>query len=118
VQREFFLDGWKATGTGLSRITAPDVIKLDILEQKEIEGVLDELSPDVVVHCAANRFPDSCTANPDAARKLNVDSSRALADATTARDILLIYISTDYVFSGRPGEAPYKANSTPSPSNV
>jgi dTDP-4-dehydrorhamnose reductase len=35
-----------------------------------------------------------------------------------ARGTLLIYISTDYVFSGRPGEAPYKPDSTPNPPNV
>ncbi|KAH4204667.1 hypothetical protein HBI18_075920 [Parastagonospora nodorum] len=118
VQRQFFLDGWKSIGTGLSRVVLPDVIKLDILDRKEVERVLDEIKPDVVVHCAANRFPDSCTANPEAAKKINVDSSRALAEATTARGIFLIYISTDYVFSGRRGEAPYKPESAPNPPNV
>ena len=34
------------------------------------------------------------------------------------KGILLIYISTDYVFSGKPGEAPYEAHSTPGPTNV
>jgi S-adenosylmethionine synthetase len=118
VQRQFFLDGWKSIGTGLNRITSPDVIRLNILEQQEIERVLDEVRPDVVVHCAANRFPDSCTADPEAAKKLNVDSSRALAKATTARGIFLIYISTDYVFSGKRGEAPYKSDSSTGPTNM
>ncbi|KAF2025484.1 NAD(P)-binding protein [Setomelanomma holmii] len=118
VQRQFFLDGWKSIGTGLSRISPPEVIKLDILDRANIEQVLDEMKPNVVVHCAANRFPDSCTANPAAANRLNVDSSRALADAAIARGALLIYISTDYVFSGKPGEAPYKSESAPNPPNV
>lgn len=47
-----------------------------------------------------------------------MDASKSLAEATTARSILLIYISTDYVFSGHKGEAPYKPNSTPNPPNV
>jgi dTDP-4-dehydrorhamnose reductase len=118
VQREFLLDGWKSIGTGLSRITSPDVVKLDILNQDEILRVLDEVSPQVVVHCAANRFPDSCTKDPEAARKLNVDASRILAEATASRGIFLIYISTDYVFAGKPGEAPYKPDSAPSPPNA
>ncbi|KAF2792705.1 NAD(P)-binding protein [Melanomma pulvis-pyrius CBS 109.77] len=118
VQRVFHLDGWKSIGTGLKRIDPPEVIRLDILNAKEIERVLDEVKPDVVVHCAANRFPDSCTANPEAAKQLNVDSSRALAEAATARGIFLVYISTDYVFSGIPGEAPYKPTSTTNPPNV
>jgi S-adenosylmethionine synthetase len=118
VQRQFFLDGWKSIGTGLNRISPPEVIRLDILDHEDIEWVLDETKPDVVVHCAANRFPDSCTSDPEAAKKLNVDSSRALAQATTARDIFMIYISTDYVFSGKRGEAPYKPDSAPSPPNM
>jgi len=71
-----------------------------------------------VIHCAANRFPDSCAANPEAAKKLNVDSSRALAQATVARGIFLIYISTDYVFPGIPGQAPYTTAAATDPPNV
>lgn len=93
-------------------------MKLDILNSKEINRVLDEVKPDVVVHCAANRFPDSCAADPEAARKLNVEASRDLAESTTLRGILLIYISTDYVFPGKRGEAPYKADSPPDPPNM
>jgi S-adenosylmethionine synthetase len=118
VQRQFLLDGWTSIGTGLNRISPPEVIKLDILNPKEIERVLDEVKPDIVVHCAANRFPDSCTANPEAARSVNVEASRSLAQATVSRGIFLIYISTDYVFSGKPGDAPYRPESSPSPPNV
>ncbi|KAH9882360.1 hypothetical protein J1614_000596 [Plenodomus biglobosus] len=118
VQRQFLLDGWTTVGTALNRIMPPDVIKLDVLDRGEVERLLDETTPKVVIHCAANRFPDSCAADPEAATKLNVDSSRSLAEATASRGILLIYISTDYVFSGRPGEAPYKVDSPTSPPNV
>jgi dTDP-4-dehydrorhamnose reductase len=47
-----------------------------------------------------------------------VTASSDLADATSSRGIFLIYISTDYIFSGAPGEAPYKATSKPDPPNV
>lgn len=118
MRRVFELDGWKAIGTGLNRVSPPEVIKLDILDKNEIDRVLDEAKPSAVVHCAANRFPDSCEEDPEAAKRLNVDSSRALANATTARGIFLIYISTDYVFPGRPGEAPYKSTSATDPPNI
>lgn len=48
---------------------------------------------------------------------MNVDASKQLAHATSSRSILLIYISTDYVFSGNPGEAPYEADAIPQPPN-
>ena len=67
---------------------------------------------------AANRSPDKCNANPDEARRINVEASAHLARATSSSKVLLIYISTDYVFSGRPGEAPYEAHAITGPINI
>lgn len=67
---------------------------------------------------AANRFPDQCDANPSAARALNITSTERLAKITSTRSIPLVYISTDYVFPGLPGEAPYEATSKPKPPNL
>ena len=67
---------------------------------------------------AANRFPDKCDADPENARTTNVDASRALALACARQGILIIYMSTDYVFPGRPGEAPYEADAKPAPTNI
>lgn len=67
---------------------------------------------------AANRFPDKCDADPEGARKLNVEATDHLVQAASARSILLVYISTDYVFPGAPGEAPYEADASPSPPNL
>ena len=74
--------------------------------------------PTVVVHCAANRSPDLVDADPSAARTLNVTSTATLARLTSARKILLLYISTDYVFPGRPGESPYSPTSPTAPPNL
>ena len=46
-----------------------------------------------------------------------MEATRALAQATSSRNILLIYISTDYVFSGKPGEAPYETDAPTHPTN-
>ncbi|KAF2196063.1 NAD(P)-binding protein [Delitschia confertaspora ATCC 74209] len=118
VLKTFQLDGFNAVGTALNRVSPPSIVKLDILDTEAIENVLNDVKPDVVVHCVANRFPDSCSADPEAAHKLNAAATKALASATFSRDIFLIYISTDYVFSGRPGEAPYKVDSATDPPNV
>jgi len=47
-----------------------------------------------------------------------VEATRTLALEAFTRSIFLIYISTDYVFSGKPGEAPYKTDAATSPTNV
>lgn len=67
---------------------------------------------------AANRFPDLCDKNPDQARRVNVDATRTLAELTAARNILLVYISTDYVFPGAEGDAPYAADAETKPPNL
>lgn len=67
---------------------------------------------------AAHRFPEKVDGDPDGARALNIDASKRLAQATSSRSILLIYISTDYVFPGNPGEAPYEADANPNPTNL
>ena len=67
---------------------------------------------------AANRFPDKCDANPEGAKAINVVATRFLARATAARKIILIYISTDYVFAGQEGEAPYETDAVTEPTNL
>lgn len=47
-----------------------------------------------------------------------MEATRTLARACASRGILLIYISTDYVFSGKPGEAPYEADAATGPTNL
>jgi S-adenosylmethionine synthetase len=49
---------------------------------------------------------------------LNVTATASLAKAANDRDALLIYISTDYVFPGVQGEAPYQTTSPPKPTNI
>ena len=49
---------------------------------------------------------------------MNVQATSALAEATSSRGILLIYTSTDYVFPGVEGEAPYEADAPTRPPNV
>ena len=54
----------------------------------------------------------------EAARSLNVNATRSLASSASSRGILIIYISTDYVFPGREGEAPYEADAKTEPPNT
>lgn len=49
---------------------------------------------------------------------MNVDASKLIAQATVRHNALLIYISTDYVFAGKPGEAPYEASAETGPTTL
>lgn len=56
--------------------------------------------------------------DPEGTRALNVAATRNLATLCAARNILMLYVSTDYVFPGKEGEAPYDVDTTPSPPNL
>ncbi|KAL8693195.1 MAG: hypothetical protein Q9218_001939 [Villophora microphyllina] len=135
VIRAFDRAGWTVVGSGFSRAKPPSVLKVDLEDQNAIEAALDETnSPEptqnsfiltirnthLLILCpgAANRFPDKCDADPDGTRALNIAASRRIAQAARSRSILIIYISTDYVFAGKPSEAPYEADATPNPTNL
>lgn len=118
VVKAFSKKDWTARGTGFSRADGTAVLKVDLASARDVQTALDAVRPRVVVHCAANRFPDKVDKDPDGTRKLNVDATAALARQCADRDVLLIYISTDYVFSGKPGEAPYDADAPTGPTNL
>ncbi|KAK3358986.1 hypothetical protein B0T25DRAFT_531641 [Lasiosphaeria hispida] len=109
---------WTVKGTGFSRADGTTILKVDLGNVGEVKKALDEFKPNVVVHCAANRFPDRVDADPEGTRAINIEASKTLARLCAERDTVLIYISTDYVFPGRPGEAPYEADATPAPTNL
>lgn len=82
---------------------------------------LPSVSSSLTIYCdvaAANRFPDKVEKDPEGTRALNVTATRSLAKLCAERSILLIYISTDYVFSGKEGEAPYEADDPTGPTNL
>lgn len=118
VVKAFGKKDWTARGTGFSRADGTAVLKVDLASPPDVQKALDAVRPRVVVHCAANRFPDKVDKDPDGTRKLNVDATAALASQCADRDVVLIYISTDYVFSGKPGEAPYEADAPTGPTNL
>ncbi|KAI1327699.1 NAD(P)-binding protein [Xylariaceae sp. FL0255] len=109
---------WNVKGTGHSRADGTTILKVDLSQPSQVEAALDQVKPQVVVHCAANRFPDKCDNDPEGTRALNVTATESLASLCAARDVLLVYISTDYVFPGKPGDAPYAADAMPQPTNL
>ncbi|KXH64310.1 RmlD substrate binding domain-containing protein [Colletotrichum nymphaeae SA-01] len=118
VARAFDMKSWNVKGTGYSRADGVSIFKVDLGKTSDVEKFLDESKPQLVVHCAAQRFPDKVDSDPDAARALNVEATRSLAKLCAARSTLLIYISTDYVFSGKQGDAPYEADAETGPTNL
>ncbi len=77
--------------------------------------VFRELKPDVVIHTAALADIDFCQANPAAAREVNVEFTRTLANLCTGSRARLVFCSTDTIFDGE--RAPYQETDAPGPVN-
>lgn len=46
--------------------------KLNLLDKDAVTYLLNSVCPDVIIHCAAERFPDKVESDPQAAYDLNV----------------------------------------------
>jgi dTDP-4-dehydrorhamnose reductase len=66
-----------------------------------IGELLDRQRPEVVVHSAAWTDVDGCALEPELAMRRNGSATGVLAEATAARGIDLLVISTNEVFAGR-----------------
>jgi dTDP-4-dehydrorhamnose reductase len=87
------------------------------LELTDVRAVRDAFvrdQPRFIIHCAAMSKTPACEANPDLARRNNVDVTRALCEL--AGDIPLLFFSTDLLFDGQKGN--YGESDSPNPITV
>lgn len=84
-------------------------VQLDITDAQAVESAIERVRPDAVIHCAAWTAVD--LAEDDAlvekVRAVNAGGTRNIAGACKKIGCKMIYISTDYVFSGQ-GDAPWQ----------
>jgi len=112
--RRFAQQKWKCLGLAFSR-AGGELVRVDLRDRREVEKVLDDFRPTVVVHAAAERRPDVVEQQPEAASRLNVSATETLAELCSKYGIFLIYMSSDYVFDGR--SPPYHPDSPTNPPN-
>ena len=90
-------------------------VKLDILDLKAEQQILDKIKPQGVVHAAALTNVDKCEMEKELAWKTNVEATTNLVRLCKEHDAYLVYVSTDYVFNGEKGT--YKEMDDPAPIN-
>ena len=76
------------------------------LTLRRLKSTLQDVKPDVVVHCAAWTAVDLAEDDDKVAkvRAINADGTRNIATVCKALDCKMVYISTDYVFDGQGSE--------------
>ena len=87
-------------------------IKFDLAKNADLE-VIYKINPEVIVHTAALTNVDECETNKELAYKINAEGTRRVAEIANELDAFLVYVSTDYVFSGDKGM--YKEEDEPNP---
>ena len=78
-----------------------DIEDLDITDTKAVSIFMNEVNPNVIIHCAAYTAVDKAEENLDVCMNVNVNGTRNLVEIAKKNDAKFIYISTDYVFDGR-----------------
>ena len=97
-------------------IYAPTSTEMNILNIDQCDKIINEYSPDVVLHAAAFISPPRCDANPAEARNNNIIGTVNLVNLCQKNSIKLVYISTDYAFDGKRGQ--YNTTDLVNPINI
>jgi dTDP-4-dehydrorhamnose reductase len=88
---------------------------MDIIKKDEVDRVLQETRPDVVINTAAMTLVDQCETNQDACWGANVTAVENLIAACQSIGAHLIHVSTDFIFDG--SEGPLDETALPNPVN-
>lgn len=90
---------------------------LDIGAREAVHDCVRRHRPAVIINAAAYTAVDKAESEPDAARRINSDGARHLAESARDCGARLIHISTDFVFDGT-ASVPYKPDSETHPLSV
>lgn len=101
----------------LGRVVAPRSAELDLGAPEQIQRLVQELRPSVIVNAAAYTAVDRAESEPEAAHAINAVAPGLLAHAAATAGASLVHFSTDYVFDGA-AERPYTELDEPAPLGV
>jgi dTDP-4-dehydrorhamnose reductase len=91
-------------------------VQAELTEPGVIEHLLDEIAPEVIIHCAAIANVDDCESKPELAEEVNARLPGKIAAEAALRHIKMVQISTDAVYDGQKGN--YLESETPHPLSV
>jgi dTDP-4-dehydrorhamnose reductase len=110
---EFQPDYWTC-GT-FCKNSIPGLLRLDLRDQNEVDSVLQQERPDLILCSAAEPSVELCEIDPTKTRRTNVEGLQNLIMGIRKIGAALVYFSSEYVFDGVNG--PYSENDTCNPLN-
>lgn len=91
--------------------------ELDITDKSSITAYFSKHKPDACINAAAYTAVDKAESEPEKAFAVNVTGAKNVAEVCKEHDVLMLHISTDFVFDGTKKE-PYTENDLSNPQSV
>lgn len=76
---------------------------LDVSDKEQVNRVIEDKKPDVIIHTAAMTHVDECEQDKEKCWHVNVVAVEWLLEAAKKHHAFFIHLSTDFVFSGSSG---------------
>ncbi len=92
-------------------------ITIDICDINSLR-VIENISPDVIIHAAALTDLEFCEKNPDKAYKINVEGTRNILNIAQKCNSKMVYVCTDYIFDGEKRNYSYSETDNPNPLSI
>lgn len=99
------------------QLIAVDMPEFDLSNLDNIRKTLDEVRPEIVFHAAAWTAVDQAEECEPEAFAINATATAVIAEKVSEQGGRLVYVSTDYVFSGV-GETPWREHDPVAPLNA
>ena len=87
--------------------------EFDIRDAQRLVELVEKYRPDAIINTAAMTNVDTCEAERDMCKALNVDAVGTLVAVCQKYNIHLVHVSTDFIFDGEDG--PYSEEAKPNP---
>ena len=77
--------------------------QLDFTNERDVTDIFSAIKPNIVIHSGAMSKPDDCELQKEKALLVNVEGTRHLLSEAANYRSHFIFLSTDFVFSGKEG---------------
>lgn len=90
--------------------------EIDLKDRMSLLKILNQVSPDYIIHTAAMTNVDACELNQQECNEMNIEVVTHILEYAKANDTYLVHLSTDFIFNGEKGSI-YKEEDLPNPVN-
>lgn len=98
-------------------VSGDNVSVLDVTDPVSVRDFIRDNGVEAIVNCAGYTDVERAEDDADKCALINSYAPSVLAQAAKENDLMMVHISTDYVFDGEKN-TPYSENDVPSPLNV